>query len=162
MYLCLMRHGKAEPFQLNQEDKLRELTEEGCKQVASMARWAASWWPEGTVSLWASPYIRTCQTASYLEKYLPIQKFHTHEAIASGSLVSVYDEILSRDPADVLCIVGHSPFLERWTQAWGASIDFQTGSLALFDFDLHGGRIGSASLLLYAQPKALALLRAFS
>ena len=27
MYVCLMRHGKAQPFELHQPDKLRELTE---------------------------------------------------------------------------------------------------------------------------------------
>ena len=88
-----------------------------------MAKWAASWWPSGKTALWVSPYVRTCQTASYLEKYLPIEQFHTHKAIASGDLVAVYDEILSRETADVVC-----------------------------------GRIGSASLLFYAHPKALKFL----
>ena len=89
MYVCLMRHGKAQPFELHQPDKLRELTEKGCNQASSMAKWAASWWPSGKTALWVSPYVRTCQTASYLEKYLPIEQFHTHKAIASGDLVAV-------------------------------------------------------------------------
>ena len=117
MYVCLMRHGKAQPFELHQPDKLRELTEKGCNQASSMAKWAASWWPSGKTALWVSPYVRTCQTASYLEKYLPIEQFHTHKAIASGDLVAVYDEILSRETADVVCLIGHSPFLDRWAQA---------------------------------------------
>ena len=37
MYVCLMRHGKAQPFDLHQSDKLRELTEKGCNQASSMA-----------------------------------------------------------------------------------------------------------------------------
>lgn len=159
MYVCLMRHGKAQPFELHQPDKLRELTEKGCNQASSMAKWAASWWPSGKTALWVSPYVRTCQTASYLEKYLPIEQFHTHKAIASGDLVAVYDEILSRETADVVCLIGHSPFLDRWGQAWtGTAVDFKPGSMALFDFDVHGGRIGSASLLFYAHPKALKFL----
>lgn len=97
MYLCLMRHGKAQPFSLKKPDKLRELTEKGCCQAASMASWAASWWPEGKTALWVSPYVRTCQTASYLEQQLPIGQFHTHEALASGDLVAVYDQILSQE-----------------------------------------------------------------
>lgn len=116
MYVCLMRHGKAQPFELHQPDKLRELTEKGCNQASSMAKWAASWWPSGKTALWVSPYVRTCQTASYLEKYLPIEQFHTHKAIASGDLVAVYDEILSRETADVVCLIGHSPFLDRWAR----------------------------------------------
>ena len=110
MYLCLMRHGKAQPFSLKKPDKLRELTEKGCWQADSMANWAASWWPEGKTALWVSPYVRTCQTASYLEQQLPIGQFHTHEALASGDLVAVYDQILSQEKSDVVCIVGHSPF----------------------------------------------------
>lgn len=39
MYVCLMRHGKAQPFDLHQPDKLRELTEKGCNQASSMAKW---------------------------------------------------------------------------------------------------------------------------
>ena len=117
MYLCLMRHGKAQPFSLKKPDKLRELTEKGCWQADSMANWAASWWPEGKTALWVSPYVRTCQTASYLEQQLPIGQFHTHEALASGDLVAVYDQILSQEKSDVVCIVGHSPFLDRWVQA---------------------------------------------
>ena len=97
MYLCLMRHGKAQPFSLKKPDKLRELTEKGCWQADSMANWAASWWPEGKTALWVSPYVRTCQTASYLEQQLPIGQFHTHEALASGDLVAVYDQILSQE-----------------------------------------------------------------
>ena len=93
MYVCLMRHGKAQPFYLHQPDKLRELTEKGCNQASSMAKWASSWWPSGKTALWVSPYVRTCQTAAYLEKHLPIEQFHTHKAIASGDLVAVYDEI---------------------------------------------------------------------
>ena len=42
-----------------------------------------------------------------------------------------------------------------WT---GTAVDFKTGSMALFDFDVHGGRIGSASLLFYVHPKALKFL----
>ena len=73
--------------------------------------------------------------------------------------VAVYDEILSRETADVVCLIGHSPFLDRWAQAWtGTAVDFKPGSMALFDFDVHGGRIGSASLLFYAHPKALKFL----
>lgn len=36
MYVCLMRHGKAQPFELHQPDKLRELTE---KDVTRLRPW---------------------------------------------------------------------------------------------------------------------------
>ena len=64
MYVCLMRHGKAEPYHDGMDDKKRELIEKGKKQAAAMLDAARLWWPEGTTVLWASPYIRTCQTAA--------------------------------------------------------------------------------------------------
>ena len=71
MYVCLMRHGKAEPYHDGMDDKKRELIEKGKKQAAAMLDAARLWWPEGTTVLWASPYIRTCQTAAFFDTRIP-------------------------------------------------------------------------------------------
>ena len=75
------------------------------------------------------------------------------------SFLALEDIDLEIADGEFVCLIGHSPFLDRWAQAWtGTAVDFKPGSMALFDFDVHGGRIGSASLLFYAHPKALKFL----
>lgn len=160
MYVCLMRHGKAEPYQAGMDDRKRELTEKGKKQAAAMMDAARLWWPEGKTVLWASPYIRTCQTAACFDKKIPYEAFHTHPAIAAGDLKIVYEDILAAGNADVICIVGHSPYLEQWTKKWtGMDIQFKTGSIALFDYDPFESDAGTASLLMYLSPKAAKLMK---
>lgn len=101
-----------------------------------------------------------CQTAGILEQQLSPVAFHTHEAIAAGDLQGVYNDIICKDTSDVICIVGHAPSLNEWAKKWtGTEIDFKTGSMALFDVDPYGGKLGSAKLLLYVQPKGAALFR---
>lgn len=160
MYVCLVRHGKAEPYHIGKEDKDRELIEKGKKQVQLMTASAAYWWPEGPVSLYTSPYVRAYQTAWILkEQFMPVS-FQTHPAIAAGDLDRVYADILCKDTSGSICIVGHAPSLNTWAKAWtGTEIDFKTGSMALFDYDPYGGNVGSAKLLLYIQPKGAALFR---
>lgn len=160
MYVCLVRHGKAEPYGIGKADKNRELIEKGKDQVRTMAKAAMHWWPDGVVSLWSSPYVRACQTAGILEQQLSPVAFHTHEAIAAGDLQGVYNDIICKDTSDVICIVGHAPSLNEWAKKWtGTEIDFKTGSMALFDVDPYGGKLGSAKLFLYVQPKGAALFR---
>ena len=86
MYICLMRHGNAEPFALGTADRSRELTAVGKKQAQAMIQTAQQWWPAGKTVLWSSPYVRACQTAVYFNGVIPYASFHTHEAIAEGTL----------------------------------------------------------------------------
>jgi len=158
VYICLMRHGKAEPLQAGAADRSRELTAQGKKQAQTMIQTARQWWPAGKTVLWSSPYVRACQTALYFNSVIPYESFHTHEAIAGGILESVYTDILCSSDANVLCIVGHSPYLDQWVRQWtGMTIDFKPGSMALLDYDAYGGPAGAASLLLYMQPNGAAL-----
>ena len=156
MYICLMRHGKAEPYGLDKIDKDRLLVERGEKQSDAMAAFAARWWPEGKTVLWCSPYTRACQTAAYAKKHLPIAEFHTHQAIADGDLQRLYDEVLSKETADIVFVVGHSPYIDDWAERWtGTRVDFKTACLALFEYDPYGGPVGTGKLLLYVHPKSL-------
>jgi phosphohistidine phosphatase len=154
-----MRHGKAEPFNKDKNDKDRMLTEVGEQQCERMASLAKRWWPAGTSSLWVSPYIRACQSAAYLKKYIDFDSFHTHQAIADGNLDKVYADILSQETADVVCLVGHSPFIDKWAEAWtGYFVDYKPGSIALYEYDPFSGKAGSGKLLMYLNPKAAQLL----
>lgn len=158
MYICLMRHGKAEPYSTTKEDKDRELIEKGRNQVQTMAQAALHWWPDGIVSIWSSPYTRARQTAAIWEEQISPAAVNIHQAIADGDLETVYRDILCHDTSDVICLVGHAPYLNEWVKRWtGTEIDFKTGSAALLDFDVHDGKVGSASVLCYIQPKGAAL-----
>ncbi len=159
MYVCLMRHGKAEPFYEGCVDSQRELVEKGRRQAALMASLARQWWPAGPTVLWSSPYVRACQTAVYINNRLSCTAFHTHPAIASGDLQAVYRDILCRQDGHTLCIIGHSPYLDQWARQWtGTPVDFKTGSMALFAYDPYEGNAGTASLLFYIHPKGARLI----
>jgi phosphohistidine phosphatase len=159
MYLCIMRHGKAEPFKTDKIDADRMLTEAGEQQCEQMASLAKKWWPAGKSSLWVSPYIRACQTAAYLKKYISFDSFHTHQAIADGNLDVVYTDILSREKSEIVCLVGHSPFIDKWAEAWtGYFVDYKPGSMALYEYDPFSGKAGTGKLLMYVHPKAGQLL----
>lgn len=158
MYICLMRHGQAEPLQPERADKNRELTGRGKEQVQTMLQMAKQWWPAGKTVLWSSPYVRACQTAGYFTHVIPYESFHTHPAIADGNLARVYTDIICKTEADVLCMVGHAPYLDQWVRQWtGMTIEFETASMAVLDYDVYGGTVGSASLLSYVQPQGAAL-----
>lgn len=158
MYICLMRHGKAEAYTAKKEDRDRELIEKGRRQAATMAQAALHWWPDGLVALWTSPYVRAWQTADILKEQVSPVTYQRHPAIATGDLTAFYADVLTKATEDIICVVGHSPSLDQWAERWtGTPIDFKTGSMALFDYDVHGGPVGSASLLCYVQPKGAAL-----
>lgn len=160
MYVCLVRHGKAEPYTLHKEDAARQLQEKGIKQIQIMAQAARHWWPDGKTFLWSSPYVRAYQTAELLQKALSAESIRTCRSIADGDLQQVYEDILCRDAGGVICIVGHAPALNCWAKEWtGTEVDFKTGSMALFEYDLYGGKLGSAKLLLYMHPEGAAMFQ---
>ncbi|WP_301859301.1 histidine phosphatase family protein [uncultured Megasphaera sp.] len=154
MYVCLMRHGKAEPYTAGCDDGARKLVDKGKKQVAAVAETAPIWWPAGKTVIWTSPYIRARQTAEYMYQSISCTEMHTHEAIASGNWDAVYRQILCPAAADTICIVGHSPYLDQWASRWtGSTLEFKTGSIALFSYDPYAGAAGGGKLLLYLHPE---------
>ena len=159
MFLCFMRHGKAEPLATGGQDCDRVLTEKGTKQVEAMAALAKGWWPAGTTHIWCSPYERAWQSALIMSRQLHGADVKCHDAISEGDLDRFYEYILSAEQADTLLVVGHEPFLGRWMKALtGTALDFKAGSLALLEYDASTGTVGQGSLLFYVQPKATILL----
>lgn len=159
MFLCLMRHGKAEPFQKNGDDSQRHLTDVGKQRVTTMSSLAKRWWPAGKTAIWSSPFIRARETTIIMSRAVRPERIDTHEAIADGDFTAFYKQVLSHETADVVLVVGHEPYLGRWAKVLtGTAMDFKTGSMAFFDYDRTVEPVGQAKLLLYVQPKAAALI----
>lgn len=153
MYICLMRHGKAEPYRDGQDDSGRVLTSRGIQDVRDMAALARKWWPGGTIRIWTSPLIRACQTADIMSQSLQPAAIRTDCYIGDGDLSGLYEELKALPETDTLLIVGHQPYLDRWTEAWtGSPAGFKTASMALVSYDPYDGNFGKGKLLLYLHP----------
>ncbi len=153
MYICLMRHGKAEPYRDGQDDSGRVLTSRGIQDVRDMAALARKWWPGGTTRIWTSPLIRACQTADIMSQSLQPAAIRTDCYIGDGDLSGLYEELKALPEMDILLIVGHQPYLDRWTEAWtGSPAGFKTASMALVSYDPYDGNFGKGKLLLYLHP----------
>lgn len=153
MYICLMRHGKAEPYRDGQDDSGRVLTSRGIQDVRDMAALARKWWPGGTTRIWTSPLIRACQTADIMSQSLQPAAIRTDCYISDGDLSGLYEELKALPEMDTLLIVGHQPYLDRWTEAWtGSPAGFKTASMALVSYDPYDGNFGKGKLLLYLHP----------
>lgn len=108
MKLYLIRHGAAENGA--PDDMSRNLTAQGESQALA----AASWLAEnitGPVELWASPYLRTQQTAAPIAKALAIDAI-THECLQPDMTPSkVVDELCQQQKSIIL--VTHLPLVGR-------------------------------------------------
>ena len=108
MKLYLIRHGAAEPGA--PDDMSRNLTMLGKSQALAAAAWLAEH-IEGPVELWASPYVRTQQTAAPIAKALAIDVLE-HRCLQP--------EMTPREVVDELCqqqkniiLVTHLPLVGR-------------------------------------------------
>lgn len=159
MYVCLMRHGKAEPYSIGIEDGLRHLTEKGRADILAMAALASQWWPMGTMRLWTSPTVRTCETAEIMGRKLHPTTIQTWDAIEKGIFAPLHEEILGDALAQSILIVGHSPFLEEWTKKiTGASLEYKTGTLVCMDYDPYDGVYGKGKIVLLFHPQGAQML----
>ena len=157
--LVIMRHGEAEP--LSSQDSQRQLTARGQHEVNQMALWlqqhyAAFDW------IWASPYLRTCQTAELmLAKQAPFSQLEiVPELVPDGDAAlfkSYFDARISAKPDARVLLVSHMPLVsflvEAFTQPGQAPI-FSTAQLACIDYR----PAGSGRLLERLSPQELALI----
>jgi phosphohistidine phosphatase len=106
MDLILWRHAQAYDPSPSVDDSARALTPRGHKQAIRMAQWLDQHMPHGA-KIWASPALRTVQTASALER-----KFSTHEALALGaSPAQLLDLVGWPQGKGCVLVVGHQPTL---------------------------------------------------
>jgi phosphohistidine phosphatase len=106
MDLILWRHAEAIDVELVGDDMERTLTPRGEKQAARMAAWLDRQLPDGT-KVWASPAVRTQQTAKALGR-----KFKTSSALAPLATVDQLLELVQwPDAKGCILVVGHQPTL---------------------------------------------------
>jgi len=146
MELILMRHGKAEPRSDAKPDFERELTSIGRKKVRMAAQGLAQGLYKGReIQIWASPTVRTLQTAEVLRSAFGKRtRLHVVDAIQEGNMSELRSEWSSTPGIDVLIIVGHEPTMSEWTQKTsGAALLFRPGSAAAILFEDPEQTIGS-------------------
>lgn len=106
MDLILWRHAEAIDLELVGDDMERTLTPRGEKQAARMAAWLDRQLPDGA-KVWASPAVRTQQTAKALGR-----KFKTSSALAPLATVDQLLELVQWPNAKgCVLVVGHQPTL---------------------------------------------------
>ena len=107
MYLILMRHGEAVPQTEDVPNRERRLTKEGKKQVRTTSRMLARFLKDRPLRIFASPFMRTRQTARIITDGGP------------------------------LALVGHHPFLQSYLlEAAGAGIQPDLASISVVDYDM--------------------------
>ena len=135
--LVLMRHGKAKTLVEGQIDFDRELTEAGRRSLAATLNYELSFLAvDGEpVQVWASPSLRTVQTADLLVDALDSigikVKGPVHEIEALWEQdYDAFLELVRACEEDVVIAVGHNPFVESLTEKLtGAVLPVATGGL---------------------------------
>ena len=108
MKLYLIRHGEA--VSGDTDDINRPLTERGEQHAQRAALWLAKT-IKGPVSLWASPYLRTQQTAAPIGKALAVEVEHHHCLQPEMTPQKVVGELVNEERSIIL--VTHLPLVGR-------------------------------------------------
>jgi phosphohistidine phosphatase len=156
MLLVLFRHAKAEKGTAQHADCDRQLTVKGQRKAWAAAgglrrllRTAAG------VQVWASPALRSRQTANILAQALGDVPVQEHPGIYSGDLPDLAEQWRQASDGHVLVIVGHEPHLSDWArQLAGVVLPFKKCSAACFAVRCEGDL--SVTFRWYADAKALA------
>jgi phosphohistidine phosphatase len=106
--IYLMRHGAAEAGA--PDDMGRNLTELGERQALGAARWLTNN-IKGPVTIWASPYLRTQQTAAPIAKALAID-IVAHTCLQPEMTAHKVVDELCREQNNII-LVTHLPLVAR-------------------------------------------------
>jgi len=106
--LYLIRHGEA--VSGAPDDMDRPLTERGQQRAVRAANWLSNN-VKGPVSLWASPYLRTQQTAAPIAKALAVDVVEHHCLTPDMTPQKVVDELVNEQQNIIL--VTHLPLVGR-------------------------------------------------
>jgi phosphohistidine phosphatase len=106
--LYLIRHGEA--VYGDTDDINRQLTERGEQHAQNAALWLSKT-VKGPVSLWASPYLRTQQTAAPIAKALNIEVTSHNCLKPEMTAQKVVDELAKEEQSIIL--VTHLPLVGR-------------------------------------------------
>ena len=133
MKLYLLRHGKADWPNWNRPDDERPLTEEGKKEVASVAKFLARLEIEPTIL--TSPLPRASQTAEIAAKRLK-RKVRVESLLRPGFDVKGLRKILKDLADNSVMIVGHEPdFSHTIFQITGGNTKMSKAGVALIELE---------------------------
>ena len=154
MEVYFLRHGSAEPASASVSDDVRELTDEGRRQVRALAEALCK---GGTVieRVVSSPLTRARQTAEILAECFDVRA-ETDGRLRSGCRLGDAQAAILAQPYQRLMLVGHEPdFSVIVSQlVGGAHIKLRPGGVA----GLHADRVepGQATLLMLLSPQLFA------
>lgn len=133
MKLYLLRHGKADWPNWTKPDDERPLTEEGKKEVASVAKFLSRL--EVTPSILTSPLPRASQTAEIAGKYLK-EKVRVESLLRPGFDARALRKILKDFAGKSLMVVGHEPdFSHTIFQLTGGNTKMSKAGVALIELE---------------------------
>lgn len=139
--LLLMRHGKAQARREDLPDFDRRLTRAGKRALQATLRLPLERRRRETpCSLWASPAVRTMQTAECLETALKAQGIRTNPIEERACLLDQDPEAFLRELADaddgLIACIGHNPFIEEMLALLtGARLHVAPGGIAAMEID---------------------------
>ena len=156
MELLLFRHGEAEPPQAAGTDEKRGLTEEGRRDVRSMAEvlLRAELRPEAILT---SPLVRARQTGDILAQVLGVEA-RPDDRLRPGATLGGVQAVVNEGGVSRVLLVGHEPDLSTIVSGLtGGRVKMRTSGVARVATD----RIepGAGILLSLLVPKLLPGLR---
>lgn len=135
MYLIFMRHGEAVPQTEDVPNRERRLTKEGKKQVRITSRMLARFLKDRPLRIFASPFMRTRQTARILSEECFAEGLHLTEELLQGDFRRIENHLIT--DGGPLALVGHHPFLQSYLlEAAGAGIQPDLASISVVDYDM--------------------------
>jgi len=135
MNLIIMRHGEAEPYASSDRDRV--LTDYGRQQAYAAGEWLKA--NEIAINYcWASPYVRTQQTAESVQSVYGDLKACIADFLTPGSSPMAVAEQLRGEATANLLLISHNPMVSQLVnylssgRTQGPAI-MGTASMAMFD-----------------------------
>lgn len=160
MVVVFIRHGIAEKAKNPDADAVRELTPEGRRKMARIAKGLSHMLPDvEDAYLWSSPLARARQTAEILAKRLEtLLPLKIQPFLAEPDWEGPAAALRTLPGTAVVLMVGHEPFLGDWCKSiCGARLLFRRGGAAAVE--LPDGPDAPGTLLWFAQPRMLQMGR---
>ncbi len=152
MDLWLLRHAAAEDRAASGRDEDRELTAEGTRRAAEVARGLAALEP-GIEVIWTSPYRRARQTALPVARALGLEKKlrETRALEPARPLEEILEELRAEKDRNGVLLVGHEPQLGALlgrilTEGDRLEIPLKKAAVAKVEIDEHGSGLLRAFL----------------
>ena len=157
MQLILVRHGVAEDRRLFQDDRARELTQEGREKLRPTLDAIRDHLPAGaSIHLVSSPALRARQTAELIAQSIGhegIQQLPWIYAGGADELALLLSDVQKDEDGGeggvhVLILAGHQPHLSIWSaELLNRPLMFKKGGAAAFQLD---GRKSRPARLLWS------------